>query len=72
MRCRHRSSDGAKRAAGQCTYTGAVPAANGPTYSGTCARTDRCSTERTLPWIIGIGASRQRQYDAERCGSKFG
>ena len=63
-RGRHRSSDRTQRTAGQRPYTGTVPASGKSANCRTRASADRASTESTLPWIIGIGAGRQRQYDA--------
>jgi hypothetical protein len=56
----HRSSDGAKRAASQRTYTGTVPASGQPANCGAGAGANRATTERTLPRIIGVGAGGQR------------
>jgi hypothetical protein len=48
-----------------------VPTANCSADCRACAGTDRSPTQRTLPWIIGVGAGGKRQNDTEHCSGRF-
>jgi hypothetical protein len=67
--CRHCPGNCTHRPAGQCTYTGTVPATNRSAECGAGASANGGSAHSALNWIVGITAGGQGQERATRCCS---